>query len=183
MWDPDFDSNNYTRWTKKGLIIRLRQSWFAFPDTLSMPDFSRYIANKIYSPSYISLHSALSYYGMIPESITDITSVTTRKTASFENKFGHYSYRNVKTSLFFGYTLKTLPDGRAYLLATPEKALLDLLYLLPIYNTEEDMQDLRLDETFIEDDLSKEKFSEYLKIFDSKTLYNRAKTLFKAYGI
>ena len=90
-WQPDFDRNNFTRWIKKGLLVRLRQGYFAFPEYLPRPDYAQYIANRIYRPSYISLHAALSFYGMIPEAVVQITSVSPLKTASFKNAFAEYS--------------------------------------------------------------------------------------------
>ena len=63
-WEPGFDRNNITRWIKKGYLSRLRQGYYAFPEYRRMPDYSLYFANRIYKPSYISLHTALSFYGM-----------------------------------------------------------------------------------------------------------------------
>ncbi len=82
-WRPDFNRHNLHNWMKKGYIVRLRKEWYAFSDCRKIPDFSRYVANRIYRPSYISLHTALSYYGIIPESVVQITSVTALKTMSF----------------------------------------------------------------------------------------------------
>lgn len=111
--------------------MKLRNGWYAFHECLSLPDFQQYIANRIYRPSYISLHTALSHYGMIPEEVMKTTSVTTLKTAEFKNAFGVYAYQMVKRELMFGYQPKPMADGRSILFATPEKALLDLLYLYP----------------------------------------------------
>lgn len=61
----------------------LRNEYYAFPEFRQFPEASRYVANLIYSPSYISLHSALEFYGMIPEEVVQITSVTTLKAAKF----------------------------------------------------------------------------------------------------
>ena len=71
-WKNDFDGNALSRWVKKGYIAKLRQDWYAFSELLQEPDMARFIAGKIYSPSYISLHSALSIYGIIPEAVTQI---------------------------------------------------------------------------------------------------------------
>ena len=144
LWEENFDRNNLTRWCRKGLLVKLRNECYAFPEFRQVPDAARYIANHIYSPSYISLQSALSFYGMIPEEVVQITSITTLKTAKFENSFGTFHYQNVKTALYFGYERKILSNGRSLLFALPEKALLDLLYLNPFYRTEEDMENLRL---------------------------------------
>lgn len=182
-WKPDFDRNNFTRWTKKGYLIRLRQGYFAFSDYKGKSDYAFYFANRMYRPSYISLHTALAFYGMIPEAVTQITSITSLKTISFINDFGDYAYRNVKESLMFGYELKPMGDKRTMQFATPEKAMLDLLYLYPSYNNRQEMEALRLDEDYLHNDLSKERLTEYLSGFQSKALDHRVNILFKTYGI
>ena len=115
LWERDFDRSNLTRWCRKGLLVKLRNEYYAFPEFKQAPDAARFVANRIYSPSYISLHSALSFYGMIPEEVVQITSVTTLKTAKFQNTFGTFHYQNLKTNLYFGYEIKTLPGGRGVL--------------------------------------------------------------------
>jgi predicted transcriptional regulator of viral defense system len=182
-WQPDFDRNNLARWAKKGYIIRLRQGYFAFSEYKNMPDYSLYFAGRIYRPSYISLHTALSFYGMIPEMVVQITSVTSLKTASFNNGFGEYSYKSVKENLLFGYDLKPMTDNRAIPFASPEKALLDLLYLYPFYDNEQELEELRLDEDYLIDDLNKDLLTDYCVQFQSKALDHRIKLLFKTYDL
>ena len=182
-WQPDFDRNNLTRWAKKGYLIRLRQGCFAFPEYKSKPDYSLYFANRIYRPSYISLHTALSFYGIIPETVVQITNVTTLKTASFTNDFGEYSYKNVKENLMFGYDLKPMADNRTIQFATAEKALLDLLYLYPFYDNKKELEELRLDEDYLQDDLNKDLLMDYCAKFQSKALDYRVKLLFKTYDL
>jgi predicted transcriptional regulator of viral defense system len=137
----------------------------------------------MYRPSYISLHSALSFYGIIPEEVVSITSVTTMKTNQFVNDFGTYTYQKVKRNLFFGYEPKLLQDGRAMLFATPEKAILDLLYLYSFYRTEQDMIELRFDDYFMQEDLDKDSLQNFLDRIKCKALDDRVKTMLKAYGI
>lgn len=181
-WDPGFQSNNLTRWTRQRLLIKLRQGYYAFPEYLSQRDFSLYISNRIYKPSYISLHTALAFYGLIPEAVVQITAVSSLKTAEFENDFGAYSYRKMREDLIFGYELKPFGD-RAIQFATPEKALLDLLYLYPFYNTPEEMEELRLDEDYMQDDLNTKRLGEYAALFGSKALDKRVKIMMNTYGI
>ena len=183
LWEPDFDRNCLTRWCRKGLLVKLRNEWYAFAEYKQVPDFERYIANRIYAPSYTSLNSALSFYGMIPEEVFSLTSVTTLKTAKFENAFGTFSYQNVKESLFFGYEPKTMLNGRAILFATPEKALLDLLYLNPFYKTEEDMEQLRLDEDFMQTQLDLDRLMQFLSQMGNHALEQRTKLMLKVYGL
>lgn len=183
LWEKDFDRNNLTRWCKKGLLVKLKNEYYAFPEYRQVPDFARYVACIIYTPSYISLHSALSFYGMIPEEVVQITSVSTRKTASFCNSFGDFHYQNVKEPLYFGYVILTSADGRGILMATPEKALLDLLYLNPYYKTEQDMEGLRLDDYFLQEELNIDRLSDYTARFGSRSLDKKVLYLKKVYGI
>lgn len=182
-WQPDFDRNNLTRWVKKGYLVRLRQGYFAFSEYKSKQDYSLYFANRIYRPSYISLHTALAFYGMIPEAVVQITSVTSLKTISFSNDFGEYSYKNLKENLMFGYELKPVADNRTMQFATPEKALLDLLYLYPFYDNEQELEELRLDEDYLHDDLDKDLLVNYCDKFQNKALARRVKLLFKTYDL
>ena len=182
-WKPDFDRNNLTRWTKKGYLIRLRQGYFTFAEYKNKADYSLYFANRMYRPSYISLQTALSFYGMIPETVVQIISVSSLKTASFSNEIGEYFYKNVKENLIFGYELKLMADNRNLQFATPEKALLDFLYLYPFYNNEQELQELRLDEAFLQDDLNKELLMEYCSRFQSKALEKRVQLLLKTYAL
>ena len=100
-WKQNFNRNNLTRWLNKGLIVKLRQGYYTFPEYKDKPYYAYFFANKIYQPSYISLHTALAFYGMIPESVIQITSVTTLKTEYFRNDFGEYSNNSLKIQWFF----------------------------------------------------------------------------------
>lgn len=182
-WQPGFDRNNLTRWVKKGYLIRLRQGYFTFSEYKNKPDYSFYFANRIYRPSYISLHSALAFYGMIPEAVVQITSVTPLKTESFSNDSGEYSYKSIKENLMFGYGLKPMTDGRTIQFATPEKALLDLLYLYPFYKSVQELEELRLDEDYLHDDLNKNLLNDYCAKFQSKALDHRVKLLLNTYDL
>lgn len=182
-WQPDFDRNNFYRWLQKGLLVRLRKGLYAFPEYAKKPGYQWYFANRMYRPSYISLFSALAFYGLIPESVVQILSVTSLKTAGFVNPLGEFYYKTVREDLMFGFEPKALPDGKYFQIARPEKALLDLLYLYPEYNSEEQMLQLRLDEDFLKQALDKRLLAEYASFFRSKTLQARILRLLKAYGV
>jgi predicted transcriptional regulator of viral defense system len=182
-WQSRFDRNNLTRWCKKGLLIRLKQGYYTFPEYKEKPGFSYYFANRIYKPSYISLHTALSFYGIIPEAVVQITSVTSLKTAIFNNEFGEYSYKTIKKDLMFGYDLKQQSDDIFLKLAKPEKALLDLFYLYPFYNTGKEISELRLDEGFIRDELDVDKMKEFAEKFKNKAFEKRVNLFFEAYEL
>ena len=182
-WQPGFDKNNLGRWAKKGFLIKLRNGYYTFLEYRGKPDISLFLANRIYRPSYISLHTALSFYELIPELVVQITSVTSLKTASFTNPFGSFSYQTVKPAFFFGYESKSLTDGRTWLIAKPEKALVDLLYLYPFYNTPDDFRDLRLDEDLMPESINPEQMLGFAQRFNSKTLVSRTRLLLKTYNL
>ena len=115
------------RYTKRGFIIRLKRGLYAFPDALPS---DLYIANKLYSPSYISLEFALAYHGVIPEIVYEITSVTTKATRRFEVKtLGKiFSYRKIKKAAYTGYNIQK-SQGISFNIADAEKAFVDANYL------------------------------------------------------
>jgi hypothetical protein len=154
----------FSLWVKKGHLLRLKNGVYAFSrerDRLRGED----IAPILYPPSYLSLESALAWYGFIPEIVYAYTSVTARITRTFENAFGRFIYRHVKSDLFWGYR-EIQTDHGAYLLAEPEKALLDYFYLnLGRINTEDDFDNLRLNEEEIGKMLDKDKLMKYFNVF------------------
>ena len=180
---PDFHRGNFVQWQQAGYIVSLRQGWYTFADYLQQPDYARYFAGKMCAPSYISLHTALSFYGIIPESVVEITSVTTQKTCRYENAFGQFSYQTIRPRLFWGFEPKTMRDGKQYMMATPEKAIIDLLYLYPQYATLDEMRELRFDEDWMRDELNKKRLMEYTERIGSPALTKRIKLLQKAYEI
>lgn len=182
-WKPGFDRNNFVRWTKKGLLIRLRQGYYTFPEYKGKPDFVMYLANRIYRPSYVSLHTALAFYGMIPEAVIQVTSVTSLKTAGFKNDLGEYVYKSVQQELMFGYDLKPVAGDLTLQLARPEKALIDLLYLYPFYNSGQALSDLRLDEDFLQGDLDLRLLQNYALKYNNKSLETRIQLLINTYGL
>ena len=116
---------------------------------------------------------------MIPEGVVQITSITSRKTAFFDNPIGQFSYRSVKPELMFGYSIEKsdLHQRWSVLLAFPEKALLDLLYLNPHYKTATDLQELRLDIDFMHEELKVDRLDEYLSLFKSKVMEEKVSLL------
>ena len=180
-WKPEFDKNNLGRWVKKGLLVKLRRGWYVFPEYLGRAGFELYIANRIYRPSYVSLHSALAFYGLIPEAVVQVTSVTTLKTFGFTNPFGTYSYKSLKPELFFGYGPKPISGDRSVLMASAEKALLDLLYLYPFYRSDEEMEALRLDEDVLQETIDRDTLLEFTARYANRQLEKRMKLLLKTY--
>ena len=175
---PDFRESTLNDWLNNGRIKRIRRFWYA--DSSFNPEGYDYffIANKIYSPSYISLESALSHYGFIPETTLQITSVSTRKTNLFDTQFGIFSYQSIKNELYFGYEIIE-NNNRPFALATPEKAILDYLYLHSEISSIEDLEGLRFNREMVNNRVNREKFDTYLNQFNNLELNNRAKLLLK----
>ena len=182
-WQPNFEKNNLTRWTKQNLLVKLRNSWYSFPDYLKTPNIQYFVSNKIYTPSYVSLHSALAFYGIIPEAIVQTTAVSSLKKANFENVFGSFSYQQILPELMFGNEQKTFLNKHSLFFATPEKAILDLLYLYPQYNSEQEIIELRFDEEFMQEDLNVERLNELTEKFQSKVLRSRVNLLLKIHDL
>ena len=182
-WYPDFDKNNLTRWTKQKLLVKLRNAWYSFPEYMKTSNIQYFVSNKIYSPSYVSLHSALAFYGIIPEAIVRTTAVSTLKGTNFENPFGYFSYQKILPSLMFGYEQKSFLGKHSLLFATPEKAILDLFYLYPFYNNENEVRELRFDEDFMQTYLNIERLNEFTEKFHSKAIQHRVNLLLKIYDL
>ena len=113
------------RYKKQGFILQLKRGFYVFPDFLP-PDV--YVANKIYAPSYVSLEFALSYHGVIPETVYEITSVTTKTTRRFETLGKVFSYRKIKRDAYTGYEIQK-QKGLSFYIADAEKAFVDTNYL------------------------------------------------------
>ncbi|PIP27139.1 MAG: hypothetical protein COX30_03505 [Candidatus Moranbacteria bacterium CG23_combo_of_CG06-09_8_20_14_all_39_10] len=126
----DFSSTtlgNLKNWMNKGHLVMLRRGLYIFSEIKNGID-TMTLATKIYPPSYASLETALSFYGIIPEAVFTTTSVTTRKTKEFKNSAGNFSYQKIKKEAFGGFETKS-QNGISFNLALPEKALVDFLYL------------------------------------------------------
>jgi len=122
--------NQLTRWQKAGLIIPLKRSIYILNKNDRKISPSRFFfANQLMWPSYVSLESALGYYGIIPEAVADVTSVTSKKTACFNNGLGQFIYQHVKPIVFRGQRSFKDEAGMDVFIAEPEKALVDFLYL------------------------------------------------------
>lgn len=114
----------------KGIIIRVKKGLYVFGDGARQSPYSTEIlANLIYGPSYISSDYALQHYGLIPERVEGVTSVTTGRSRRFLTPIGLFIYRMIPVQAFqIGMDRMEIGDGRAFLIATPEKALADKIY-------------------------------------------------------
>ena len=119
-----------SRLLKKAALIRVKKGLYAVPDAVAGPYSKNVFANLIYGPSYISLESALRHYGLIPERVEELTCVTCNREKVFDTPIGRFSYRYLRPALFsLGVTQETFGKGRHALIASPEKAIVDKLWL------------------------------------------------------
>lgn len=118
-----------SRLVKKGELIRLKNGFFVIAEKIEKsPVPYPQIANLLYGPSYLSCEWALSHYGMIPEGVYVVTSVAATKSKSFKTPLGTFDYIYLNHSRYsIGFDQKENSSGR-FLIATPEKALADLVH-------------------------------------------------------
>jgi predicted transcriptional regulator of viral defense system len=161
-----FLSNN----VKSQLFIKLRNGFYMLKD---QPTSLYVIANRLYRPSYISLESALSFYGIIPETVYSTTSVSTKATREFECELGLFSYQKIKKSAFIGYELKNV-HGEKVLIADPEKALADYLYFI-------DLNKSNLNDRLYLKNINKIKLMAYIAVFNRKSLKNLITNIYVEY--
>ncbi len=133
------------RWVKSSQVIQLRRGVYALGSPYaSVQPHPFAVAGALRKASYVSLQSALSHYGMIPEYVPAVTCVTTNRPEEFDTPLGRFLFRHVATVRFFGFReIEVSPDQHA-LIATPAKALVDLLYLTAHSDNPEYLRELRL---------------------------------------
>ena len=141
------------RMIHSGDLIRLRRGLYATRRDLN----PLCLAASMYGPSYISFETALSYHGLIPEAVFEVTSATLKRPAEFENIFGRYRYRRVPERVYSLGIERVTEFGLPFLIASPTKAVCDRIALEPRMRSMSDVKRwaelIRLDET-IELDLA-----------------------------
>lgn len=156
------------RYKKRGFILQVKRGLYTFPDALPSELF---IANKIYEPSYISLEFALSYHRVIPETVYEITSVTSKATRRFETLGKTFSYRKIKKAAFTGYAMEK-QRGLSFRIADAEKAFVDANY----FRLREKRPPIS---RFDKGKINAMKAEKYAKLFNNKKLTSIIKTTLK----
>ena len=134
-----------SRWTKAGRVYKLRRGLYALaPPFQKVKPHPFLIANRMVRGSYISCQSALAHHGLIPEYAHVVVSVTTARPGRWKTPIGTFEFRHIKTELLRGYRQVDLGGGQKAFVATPEKALLDLIYLQPGADSLNYLRELRL---------------------------------------
>ena len=134
-----------SRWVTAGRLYQLRRGLYALaPPYQRTKPHPFVVANTVVRSSYVSLQAALAHYGLIPEATPVVTSVTTGRPGRWDTPLGAYEYRHIKAGMFSGYRLDEVSPGQRAFIATPEKALLDLVHLHPGGDDPAYLQELRL---------------------------------------
>ena len=122
------------RLEQQGRIIRLKRGLYVRSANDGAVIIPFLIANHLYGPSYVSMHTALRHYGLIPERVYLTQSMTIKHSRSFDTPIGRYSYYSCPTNYFPIGIQQESQEGVTYLVATPEKALCDLIIKSPGMN-------------------------------------------------
>jgi len=159
-----------SRWVGAGKLVRLRRGKYMLPTLYqAQAPHPFYISNYLYSPSYISLYTALEYFKLIPEHTHLIQAVTTRDTRHWQTPMGSFHYHSLKTNRFSGYSLEQMGNHAQQnaLIASPEKALVDICLLNCGEWDAQRWRSLRLQDTEV---LDPDNLFEYTRIIPSKKL-------------
>ncbi len=174
--DPRFHRRRLNEWQIKGYIKKVIKGYYIFSDLELNENILFEMANKIYSPSYVSFEMALSYYDLIPESVYGITSASTRRTYNFKTSQAEFKYRTIKPQLHFGYEIIRYND-KSFKIASLEKAILDFFYINTHLKTYGDFGSLRFNKDIFLQKIKKKKLSAFCRKFFQKTLTNRINSL------
>lgn len=119
----------------QGKIIRLKKGMYVVAPDKSRKEISTsLVANHLYGPSYVSCHTALKYWGLIPERVYAIQSMTIKRSLSFLNSIGRFEYIHARED-YYPIGIRIIPEnGITYMIASPEKALCDLIVTTPYLN-------------------------------------------------
>ena len=123
------------RMEQAGDVIRLKRGLYVVSQEITHKPLSQeLIANQLYMPSYISCLSALRFYGLTPEAVYQTQSMTIKHTRTFETPIGVFAYSNVAREVFPVGVTNITRNGYSFVIATPEKALCDLIATSPQVN-------------------------------------------------
>lgn len=173
----EVDPNVFTRWQREGRVEKLRKGLYLNTAANLRGEVGLYaIANHLVQPSYVSLHAALHYWELIPEVVYEVTSVTTRPTRRMQWRQTRFSFRTLHPKLFFGYeTVEWEYD--TYLLAYPEKAVIDYAYFHPDMDDPDYIYEMRFDKQIVHEELNWGRMDCYLDRIGSDTLTRRVRLI------
>ena len=129
--DYDSPKDKLAYMVRQGQLLRLKRDLYCVTNRITGERFSMpLIANHLYGPSYVSLESALSYYQLIPERVVCTKSVVSKRAKSMETSLGLFTYQTVPSDYYPVGIRQEIDNNRtAFFIASPEKALCDLLLM------------------------------------------------------
>jgi predicted transcriptional regulator of viral defense system len=134
-----------SRWMKDGRLIQLRRGLYTLaPVWRKVEPHPFLVANRLQRGSYVSAQSALAFHGIIPEYVPVATSVGPGRPETVQNLLGAFQFKHLARQLLFGYSQIEVAPRQLAFVASPEKALLDLIHLTPGADSEEYLRQLRL---------------------------------------
>lgn len=160
--------DNISLLEKSGNIIRLKKGFFVVSPEISQRKLSReLIANHLYGPSYISLESALSFYGLIPEKVYAVRSTTTKRAKHFATPLGNFEYVTIPEAYYsIGIRQEIVSNEYAFLIASPEKAMCDMILSTRNFR----IQSVKAMQIYLEEDLRIDLSS--IKTYDTDIIRN-----------
>jgi predicted transcriptional regulator of viral defense system len=136
-----------SRWVKAGKLLQFRRGVYAFEKKRRAKRIDHFVvANLLYRDSYVSCQSALSYYGLIPEYVPVTVSICRRHPKTIHTPIGKFMYRHIGPFFYSDFSITEVAPAQHARIATPEKALLDMLYLHPGSDSIDYLRELRLED-------------------------------------
>jgi len=131
--DVKFPKDKIPNLEKNGDLIRIKNGLYIIPNKNDEASISKeLVANHLYGVSYVSLETALTYYGMIPERVYTVRSMTTKRAKTFITPLGNFEYKTVPADYFsIGIRQEIIENQYAFLIATPTKAICDIIVTTP----------------------------------------------------
>ena len=178
-----YDPNIFRRWVDQGKVEKVRNGVYRSSDSVMQSDWDRYvIASALQYPSYISLHSALYFYNLIPEYVFNVSSVSTKKTQVYTFRGAHYTFQQLKPSLFFGYQIFSW-KGNQFRIALLEKAILDLAYLEPLFIDPGWLEEMRFDEDVLREEVDWTIVESFAQKMNAPTILRKINALRSTYSL
>ena len=142
-----YPKNKISGLEKSGELIRLKKDLYVNKKNIISKEL---IANHLYGISYVSLEAALAYYGMIPERVYTVRSITTKRTKTFTTPLGNFEYKTVSSDYFsIGIRQEIIDNQYAFLIAEPTKAICDMIVCTPNLR----LQSVKAMQNYLEEDL------------------------------
>jgi predicted transcriptional regulator of viral defense system len=161
---------------KRGVLIRLKKGLYLVSPNLTKQEVSReLIANHLYGPSYVSMEAALAFHRLIPEHVYNTTSMTIKRSKSFQNELGHFSYISCSEPYYaIGIEQALVEQQFAFLIASPQKALCDQI----VYTPNLQIRSVKAAKQYLEEDLrfDMDKFYDMdINIFQQCAIHSKKK--------